>query len=179
MVTTTSTTTPSRSIASAVAGAQNGEPAALDYLYVEFAGEIYRYVRAIVADPHEAQDVTHNVFVKVMGGIRAYEPREVPFAAWIRRVARNTALDTVRMRRAVLSEETPSAQGPALEHGVELMDSLRGALEKLPVDQRRVLMLRHMAGLSPGEIARRLRKSESSVHALHHRARRAVTADLR
>jgi len=56
--------------------------------------------------------------------------------------------------------------------------SLREALGQLPDDQREVLVLRHIAGLSPGEIADRLGKTESSVHGLHHRGRGALRAAL-
>jgi RNA polymerase sigma-70 factor, ECF subfamily len=179
MVTTTAPTAPGRTTASAVAGAQNGETAAMDYLYVRYAGDVYRYVQTIVVDPHEAEDVTQNVFVKVMGGIGSYEPGDVPFAAWLRRVARNAALDTVRRRRAVPSEGEVSAEAPSLEKGVEDMESLRRALASLPADQRHAFVLRHVGGLSPGEIAHKVSRTESAVHALLHRARRAVTADLR
>ena len=60
----------------------------------------------------------------------------------------------------------------------DLSRDLRQALEQLPEDQREVLILRHIAGLSPLEIAGTLQKSESSVHGLHHRGRRALQANL-
>ena len=56
--------------------------------------------------------------------------------------------------------------------------ALRQALEDLPEDQREVLVLRHIVGLSPVEIADTLNKSESSVHGLHHRGRRSLRANL-
>ena len=59
-----------------------------------------------------------------------------------------------------------------------LSHDLRHALEQLPEDQREVLILRHIAGLSPLEIADTLQKSESSVHGLHHRGRRSLQEKL-
>ena len=56
---------------------------------------------------------------------------------------------------------------------------LREALAELPDDQRNVLVLRHVVGLTPGEIAGRLGKSEPSIHGLHHRGRRALQRELR
>jgi RNA polymerase sigma-70 factor (ECF subfamily) len=56
--------------------------------------------------------------------------------------------------------------------------SILAALERPPEDQREVLILRHLAGLTPVEIAATLEKSESSVHALHHRGRRTLQARL-
>ena len=64
-----------------------------------------------------------------------------------------------------------------LEDGERMYD-LREALAVLPRDQREVLVLRHFAGLSPGEIAQRTGRTEGSVHGLHHRGRRALTAEL-
>ena len=58
------------------------------------------------------------------------------------------------------------------------MRDLQEALAKLPRDQREVLVLRHFAGLSPTEIAERTGRTEGSVHGLHHRGRRALTAEL-
>ena len=64
-----------------------------------------RFVQSIVQNRHDAEDVTHEVFAKLMRAIQKYEEREVPFAAWIVRVARNAALDHVRSRRQIPVEE--------------------------------------------------------------------------
>jgi RNA polymerase sigma-70 factor (ECF subfamily) len=55
---------------------------------------------------------------------------------------------------------------------------LQQALETLPEDQREVVVLRHLAGLSPGEIAHRMGRTEASIHGLHHRARVALRREL-
>ena len=62
--------------------------------------------------------------------------------------------------------------------GAERGADLRHALEQLPEDQREVLVLRHIVGLSPVEIASTLGRSESSVHGLHHRGRRTLQSSL-
>lgn len=49
----------------------------------------------------------------------------------------------------------------------------------LPADQREVVFLRHMVGLSPGEIAEALGKTEGSIHGLHHRGRRTLQQELK
>jgi RNA polymerase sigma-70 factor (ECF subfamily) len=56
---------------------------------------------------------------------------------------------------------------------------LKEALESLPAEQRNVLLLRHVAGLTPGEIAEHMGRSESSIHGLHHRGRRTLQSHLR
>jgi RNA polymerase sigma-70 factor (ECF subfamily) len=56
--------------------------------------------------------------------------------------------------------------------------TLREALEVLPDEQREVVVLRHLVGLSPGEIAGRLGKTEPAIHGLHHRGRGALRTNL-
>jgi RNA polymerase sigma-70 factor (ECF subfamily) len=55
---------------------------------------------------------------------------------------------------------------------------LRDALATLPDEQRSVVVLRHVVGLTPSEIASAMGRTESSVHGLHHRGRRALQAEL-
>ncbi len=168
----------SRLVSEAVKRAQAGDSEGLHFLYVRYAPDVQRYIASFVKDHHEAEDITQNVFAKLMKAIRKYEEREVPFAAWIMRVARNAALDHMRARRAIPTEEVRIADTGQAQVGIDRGQDLRHALEELPEDQREVLVLRHIAGLSPVEIASALKKSESSVHGLHHRGRRTLRAKL-
>jgi len=167
-----------RLVQQAVEHAKAGDAEGLHFLYVRYAPDVQRFVNSLVKDHHEAEDITQNVFAKLIKAIHKYEPREVPFAAWIMRVARNAALDHLRARRAVPTEEVRLTDNGQAQMGQERGRDLRLALEQLPEDQREVLILRHIAGLSPVEIAATLDKSESSVHGLHHRGRRALQAKL-
>jgi RNA polymerase sigma-70 factor (ECF subfamily) len=162
----------------AIERAQAGDPEGLHFLYVRYAPDVQRYIASFVQDHHEAEDITQNVFAKLMTAIRKYEQREVPFAAWIMRVARNAALDHMRARRAIPTEEVRVADGGQAQVSLDRGRDLRHALAQLPEDQREVLILRHIAGLTPVEIADTLKKSESSVHGLHHRGRRTLQAKL-
>jgi RNA polymerase sigma-70 factor (ECF subfamily) len=163
----------------AVARAKEGDMNGLHFLYVRFADDVCAYVRSIVRDPHTAEDITQMVFAKLMKAIHKYERREVPFAAWIIRVARNVALDHIRASRQIPLAEVRTSDEGTEQVGFERGLCLREALNRLPEDQREVLVLRHIAGLSPGEIAERLGRTEASVHGLHHRGRGALQAALR
>lgn len=168
-----------RRVSQAVKRAQLGDREALGFLYARYADNIYGYVRSIVHDSHEAEDVTQQVFAKLIHVIGKYEEREVPFFAWILRVARNVAVDHLRRQRMVPVEEVRrSDEGMGDPTGSQTMSELRDALFTLPEDQREVLVLRHFAGLSPTEIATRTGRSEGSIHGLHHRGRRALRAEL-
>lgn len=165
-------------VSKAVRRAKEGDMDALHFLFVRYADDVLGYVRSFVHDHHEAEDITQNVFAKLMTAIRKYEERDVPFAAWILRVARNAALDQMRVRRPLPCDEVRTT-----DHGLDQLDfernrALREALASLPDDQREVLVLRHVAGLSPTEIGELVGKTESSVHGLHHRGRRTLQETL-
>src|SRR3954447_18125333 len=168
-----------RMLTEAIARAKEGDWEALHYLYARYADDVYRYVMSIVRNPHEAEDIMQSVFTKLMRVIGKYEQREVPFTAWILRVARNAALDHMRQRRQIPVEEVRTTDEAREQVGFERGQSLKTALESLPDEQREVLVLRHIAGMSPGEIAERLDKTEGAVHGLHHRGRGALREALR
>lgn len=173
----------SQLIVRAVRRAQAGDRDAFGFLYTRYADNINGYVRSIVHDSHEAEDVTQQVFTKLFTVIGKYQERDVPFFAWILRVARNVAVDHVRKRRLVPVEEVWATEGdsvgalwhaPAPGRKGELFE----ALSTLPTDQREVLVMRHVVGMSPTEIAELVGKTEGSIHGLHHRGRKALKAEL-
>ncbi|MBA3806772.1 MAG: sigma-70 family RNA polymerase sigma factor [Solirubrobacterales bacterium] len=166
-------------VSQAVKRAQAGDREALGFLYARYADNVHGYVRSIVHDSYEAEDVTQQVFAKLIHVIGKYEERDVPFFAWVLRVARNVALDHLRRQRPIPVEEVRATdRGDANPDGSEQMRDLVEALAGLPRDQCEVLVLRHFAGLSPTEIATQTGRSEGSVHGLHHRGRRALRAEL-
>jgi RNA polymerase sigma-70 factor (ECF subfamily) len=166
-------------VSRAIKRAQCGEREGLEFLYACYADNIYGYVRSIVHNHHEAEDITQHVFAKLMRVIGKYEERDVPFFAWALRVARNVAVDHIRSERLIPVEEIRKADREESDPAVGgQMDELREALATLPSAQREVLILRHVAGLSPVEIAKLTGKSEGSIHGLHHRGRRTLAAEL-
>ncbi len=168
-----------RLVSRAVRRAQAGDRDALGFLYARYADRVYGHVRSIIHDHHEAEDVTQHVFAKLIRSIGSYEEREVPFFAWMLRVARNAAVDHIRRQRLVPVEAVRGADREEGESpGMGRISELKDALATLPMDQREVILLRHFAGLSPTEIATRMGKTERSIHGLHHRGRRALSAEL-
>jgi RNA polymerase sigma-70 factor (ECF subfamily) len=165
-------------VALAVARTKEGDTSALHFLYVRYREDVRRYVTSIVRDHHEAEDITQSLFVKLMTAIQAYQPRNVPFAAWLMRVARNAALDSLRAKRTLPSDDIRITDEGQAEIAFERCQCLKDGLAQLPYEQREVLVLRYIAGLPPREIAELLNKTESSIHGLHHRGRRALKAAL-
>jgi len=167
-----------RLVSEAVSRAKQGDREAVRFLYLRYADNVYGYVRSIVRDEHEAEDVTQHVFAKLMTVIVKYDRRGVPFFAWLLRLSHNAAIDHLRSRRAVPAEEVRAVDDSEDEVAAERSYSVQEALAALPDEQRTVVVLRHVVGLSPGEIASCMGRSESSVHGLHHRGRRALQAEL-
>ena len=167
-------------VSQAVKRAKVGDREALGFLYARYADNVFGYVRSILHDPHDAEDVTQQVFAKLIHVIGKYEEREVPFFAWVLRVARNLAVDHMRHQRMIPVEEVRTTTGDGADPANDrrLSEELREELSKLPRDQREVVLLRHVAGFSPPEIAELTGRSEGSVHGLHHRGRRALAAGL-
>jgi RNA polymerase sigma-70 factor, ECF subfamily len=166
-----------RKVRLAVARAKEGDRDALRYLYLVYSPNIYGYVRSIVHDEHEAEDVTQHVFAKLMTAIVKYDDRGIPFFAWLLRLARNLAIDHLRANRLVPTEQVLDPDmGATID--LDRAETVREALATLPDEQRRVVLMRHVVGLSPGEIADQMGRSEGSIHGLHHRGRRALQREL-
>jgi RNA polymerase sigma-70 factor, ECF subfamily len=161
----------------AVARAKEGDQEAVRFLYITYAHNIYGYVRSIVRDEHEAEDVTQHVFAKLMTTLGKYDDRGIPFFAWLLRLARNVAIDHLRANRVTPTENVldPDAAAGA---DADRAETVRAALATLPDEQRKVVLLRHVVGLTPGEIAVRMGRTEGSIHGLHHRGRRALQREL-
>jgi len=80
----------------AVRLAQADDRDALGFLYARYADNVNDHVRSIVHDPHDAEDVTQQVFAELIHSIDKYDEREVLFFAWILQAARNLAVGDPR-----------------------------------------------------------------------------------
>ncbi len=163
---------------SAVRRARRGDTTALDYLYRHCAPGVFAYVRRILRNDYDAQDVTQQVFVKLATSLDKYDSHRADFSAWLLRVAHNVAVDHLRKQRFTPlsdpAEATEVMEQPDLDDGRSLRETFRALSDA----QRDVLLLREVAGLTPREVAKRLGKTEAAVNTCHHRARRAAVRSL-
>ena len=166
-------------VCAAVNRAKQGDHDALRFLYLRYADNVYGYVCSLVRDEHEAEDVTQQIFAKLLTAIVKYEPRSVPFSAWILRIAHNASIDHMRAKRATPCEEVRSPDiADDGDFGLDRARDLEAALSKLPSEQREVIVMRFVLGLSPREIAERIGRSEDAVHGLQHRGRTTLRREL-
>ena len=158
----------------AVARAKGGDPGAVHFLYLRFVDEVSAVVNGIVGGGREREDVTETVFARLANEIQRYEPCELPFAEWILRFGANVARSDTSTS-GIAADQVGRAGS---EDGASPKPSprVREAVRRLPDDQRRVLVLRHIAGLSAEEVAERLGSSEASVRGLEENGRRALQA---
>jgi RNA polymerase sigma-70 factor, ECF subfamily len=161
-----------------VGDAKAGDRDAMRRLYLRFAPHVHAYVERIVSNRDDADDVTQQIFAKLLTELWRYEPGDAPFGAWMLRVSRNVAIDHVRRIRAMPLDAVPNGIEHVDDASLECRASLREALASLTAGQRDVLVLRPVVGLSPEEIAACLGRSLRSVHCLHHRGRAAACSAL-
>jgi RNA polymerase sigma-70 factor (ECF subfamily) len=156
--------------------ARRYEHQALSGLCELYYRDVYSYVYYRVSDVQDAEDLTDDVFLKMVEGISSCRAREEKsFLAWLFRIARNSVVDHHR-RRAVrdhlpLDEKhLPTHAGPEAPVETKLtQERLQQAIPKLTDDQQQVIIFRFIEGLSHAETARILGKSEGAIKALQRR----------
>lgn len=154
-----------------------GDLRAVEELYNLHVTRIFRYVTAKVGNATEAEDITAEVFVKMVEALPRYEQRGTPFQAWLYRIANNQVVDHYRRSGSRPSRPLDDLDfadptiGP--EDLVEFQWSMADvfeAVKKLPEAQRRVIELRFGADRSVRETAQILGKNENNVKVLQFKA---------
>lgn len=164
---------------SVIASAARGDTVAFGQIYAQIAPRVRRYVRTIIWNPWDAEDVTQDAFVKILTGIGHYDPARGTFSAWSLRVARNTAIDHMRAHRGRIPCAEIDDRAPVDDTGRWCGESLRLVLGDLNQNQREVLVLRALAGFEPSEIAGYANVTRGSINTLYHRASLAARDRLR
>ena len=163
-----------------VEAAQN-DPARFAELYQNNFERVYAYVVRRVGDRSETEDLTSEVFHHALANLRRFEWRGTPFAAWLFRIAANLIADRWhRSGREVANEaHVEMAQVSAVEiEEVERKATLFRLVDTLPVEQRRVVMLRFVEQKTIKEVAREIRKTEGAVKQLQFRALSSLRARM-
>lgn len=157
--------------------AQQGDRDALEELYLLHFDRIYSYVHMSVGNRHDAEDLTTQVFLKMLESIGKFRWRSAPFAAWLFRIAHNLAMDHFRAsRRWQPEEEVPEPEPPdesaAEEEALESIgrQSMLELIERLSHEQQQVLTLKFVFNFSNAEAATILDKTEGAIKSLQHRA---------
>ena len=163
--------------------AKRHDTVALDRLYQLYIEKVYRYIWYRVGEQATAEDLAMDVFVRLVEHIEGFrippQHQVAAFSAWLFRIAGNLVNDHHRRRvrtdhyveskQNELSWAGTDAFDRELRH-MATQDQLRKALTQLNDSQRDVLYYRFVADLSSKQTASAMKKSESAIKALQHRA---------
>jgi RNA polymerase sigma-70 factor (ECF subfamily) len=145
--------------------------AAFSMLYERYASPVYVYVYSRVGNPDDAADLTQQVFLDALHGIRRFRGNGRQFRAWLFRIARNKVIDSYRRARNTVAWDTlPPEWEPVSDEDIEsrilqheALDRLRTLVDGLNPNERDLLVLRFTIGLSTREIAEIVQKSEAAT----------------
>ena len=166
--------------------AGHGDQRSIGRLYDAYVAPLYRFCLARVGNETDAEDLTEEIFLKVMRAVGKFEWRPLPlgedgeerspFRAWIFRIARNHVVSHYRRTASrPTAGEVPEwiqdeSRGPAeMAELAMTVDEVFQAVEQLPQAQREVILLRFGSGLSVAETAEALDKNQTNVKVLQHK----------
>ena len=153
--------------------AANGNFNAFGDLYSIYLDKIYRYVYYHVKDQMMAEDITEEVFVKAWNAIKSCKGRGRTFSSWIYRIAHNHMINSQRNnnRNISMGMESLTAVSDRRQEIENTTDKyeLTELLDELPLNQKQVLILKFLEGMSNSEIAKIMNKSEGAIRILQMR----------
>jgi RNA polymerase sigma-70 factor (ECF subfamily) len=165
--------------------AQRGDEQAFTLLYETYVDIIFEYIRYRVDSKSTAEDLTSEVFLRMVRGLVSYQDQGVPFRAWLFRIAANLVIDYYRQRKktntAPLLEDFESDDTDPFDRLALSEDQLRLrlAIRALPESYQDILLLRFVENLPHTEIAKIMNKSADALRAMQHRALKALAEQLK
>ncbi|MFG0316557.1 MAG: RNA polymerase sigma factor [Planctomycetota bacterium JB042] len=171
-----------------VRAAREGDDEAFGELVRSSWPALVRSVEAAVGDHHEAQDLVQEALLRAHGRLDRLEA-DAHFVPWVRRIARNVAVDRMRRRRRQLAvelldpdslraaevrEADPARNADEEEDRERRLVRLWHDIAELPPRERRLLLLYYGRGMSIGAVAEECGMSTSGVKVALHRARRSL-----
>ena len=164
--------------------ARQGDAAACSTLYDRHYDAVFRYCYYRVGDVPLAQDLTAEVFVRMVENLETFDVRGRPLLAWLYAIARNLIADVYRKsgQEPQLSlNEAQLVGDDTLTQRVEqrlLAEDLAAALARLTEGQRQVILLKFVMNHDNAEVARMLGKPQGAIKSLQHRALAALRRAL-
>ncbi|MCB1125051.1 MAG: sigma-70 family RNA polymerase sigma factor [Verrucomicrobiae bacterium] len=166
-----------------VRACQSGSAEAFDALVDRHAGAVYGYLLRFTGNPHDAEDLTQDTFLKAHRGLPRFQSARA-FVPWLFTIARRTALNHFRSRRPTEElhpDMVATADGGAPDDSAgraDLAGSLWKLAGRLKPQQYEALWLHYGEGLDIEQVARVMRKTRLNVRVLLHRARQELRRRL-
>ena len=160
-----------------IARAAMADREAFGALYERYVFRVFRHVYYLTKDSHAAEDLTAQTFLNALEAIPRYEMRGVPFLAWLLRIAYNLTVNHKKVRsngtaplpEAVEVQGTAYSPEATYEAGAD-GEQVWAGVRRLKGNQRQVIVMRFIDGLSYPDIAKVLGKSIGAVRVIQHRA---------
>lgn len=161
-----------------VGAARRRDGDAVAHLFDRYYDAVYRYAYARLGNVTDAEDAASETFTAMVRALPRFRWQGVPFEAWLFRIAMSKVVDVARHRTRVRTtgdglDGRVADDGDHPEHAFavrEIRRELVAAVERLPRDQRDVVMLRFFLGRSIREAASHLGRSEGAIKQLQFRA---------
>jgi RNA polymerase sigma-70 factor (ECF subfamily) len=156
--------------------AAQSDPSRFGELYLRHVAAVHALAWSRLGDRAGAEDVTAETFRRALRGLPRYEPRGIPFRAWLWRICINVINDELNRRHrasrftTTMSEEAPMPIAADEIAQVETRALVHDLVDRLATDHRMVITLRFAHDLPIAEVARRLGRSPDAVKQLQRRA---------
>jgi RNA polymerase sigma-70 factor (ECF subfamily) len=144
-----------------IRGAQAGNASDFEALFRAYWPSAYRAAYLVVHDAAAAEDIAQEAFLAAVRNLDRFDRRR-PFGPWLHRIVVNRAIDWSRRRR--LRGEVELHESPAGEAAPDIGSETVVALQRLSPEHRAVIVLRHLLGYTPGQIARMLDLPRGTVN---------------
>jgi len=157
--------------------AQKGKGECFGQLYDHYLPAIYRYVFMKVSNKHEAEDLTHEVFMSAWQNLERYKFKGFPFSSWLYNIAHNRVIDFYRTKKSHADIEEVDegfikvvyALDKIIDTSLEI-EKVHAALQEMTDEQQDVILMRFMEDMSHRDIAAAMNKTEGAVRLIQHRA---------
>jgi RNA polymerase sigma-70 factor (ECF subfamily) len=157
--------------------ARQGDQTALVEIYNSYQPSVFTYVFYRVCDQEIAEDLTAEVFTRMLANLPRYTSRGKPILAWLYTIARNLVIDHYRQSKRAshlpLEEDLVESEH---DHPVKVAEDnlarecLSRALRRLTEEQRQVILLKFIECREISELVTMLGKNERAIRSLQHRA---------
>jgi RNA polymerase sigma-70 factor (ECF subfamily) len=144
-----------------IRGAQAGNASDFEALFRAYWPQAFRAAYLVVHDSAAAEDIAQDAFLAAVRNLDRFDRRR-PFGPWLHRIVINRAIDWSRRRR--LRGEAELHDSPAEQAGADVGSETLAALQRLSPEHRAVIVLRHLLGYTPGQIARLLDLPRGTVN---------------
>jgi RNA polymerase sigma-70 factor, ECF subfamily len=160
-----------------VRAAQRGSSDAVEELFRRHWPAAHRAAYLIVQDAAAAEDIAQEAFVSALRALDRFDRRR-PFAPWLHRIVANRAIDWSRARTARREVQADEASIGGREDRAAPSSEVLEALADLPPEQRAVVVLRHLLGYTPGQVAGLLDLPRGTVNSRLRRALDRLAGEL-